>query len=62
MMMLKMPQTKTIDILLLLGYNVIMKINKCLRCNYEWEQRITNEPRQCPRCKSPSWNKPKVRI
>jgi predicted Zn-ribbon and HTH transcriptional regulator len=35
---------------------------KCKRCGYEWEPRIDQEPRQCPHCKSPSWNKERVRV
>ena len=31
---------------------------KCLRCGHTWQNRTIN-PRQCPKCKSPSWNKPK---
>jgi DNA-directed RNA polymerase subunit RPC12/RpoP len=35
-------------------------INKeCLRCNYTWESRIKEEPKQCPHCHSPYWNKPR---
>ena len=31
---------------------------KCKRCGYDWESRINPEQvRQCPRCKSPVWNK-----
>lgn len=32
----------------------------CERCNHEWIPRdIDNEPRVCPRCKSPYWNRPR---
>lgn len=31
---------------------------KCKRCNHEWIPR-TPEPKYCPYCKSPSWNKDK---
>ena len=30
----------------------------CLRCGYTWHNR-TEEPKQCPRCKSMYWNKPR---
>ena len=31
---------------------------RCLRCTHEWVRRpLTDErPRQCPRCKSASWD------
>jgi len=28
----------------------------CLKCSYVWDSRI-EEPRVCPRCKSPHWRK-----
>jgi predicted Zn-ribbon and HTH transcriptional regulator len=32
----------------------------CERCEYEWVPRIIeDEPRICPKCKSPYWNKPR---
>lgn len=31
---------------------------KCKRCDYSWVAR-TAEPRSCPKCKSPYWNKPR---
>ena len=35
--------------------NMSMK-RRCLRCSYEWKQRGSDTPRQCPYCKSPKWN------
>ena len=32
---------------------------RCERCNHEWAPRGQVEPRVCPRCKSPYWNRPK---
>jgi predicted Zn-ribbon and HTH transcriptional regulator len=33
---------------------------RCERCTHEWIPRDTvNEPRVCPKCKSPYWNKPR---
>jgi hypothetical protein len=31
---------------------------KCLRCGHEWISHLDN-PKCCPGCKSPYWNKPK---
>lgn len=31
-----------------------------MRCTGEWQERIP-DPRYCPLCKSPSWNKPRER-
>jgi predicted Zn-ribbon and HTH transcriptional regulator len=31
---------------------------KCLRCGNTWRKRTEN-PKQCPNCKSTYWNKPK---
>ena len=31
---------------------------KCLRCGHAWIQR-KEKPKQCPKCKSPYWNKPR---
>jgi DNA-directed RNA polymerase subunit RPC12/RpoP len=33
---------------------------RCERCNHEWVPRDKDqEPRVCPRCKSPYWNRPR---
>ena len=33
---------------------------RCERCEHEWIPRdIENEPRVCPKCKSPYWNRPR---
>jgi predicted Zn-ribbon and HTH transcriptional regulator len=32
---------------------------KCLRCGHEWVPNRPVEPKVCPKCKSPYWNKPK---
>jgi hypothetical protein len=36
----------------------------CERCEHEWIPRSENgeEPRVCPRCKSPYWNKPRKNV
>jgi DNA-directed RNA polymerase subunit RPC12/RpoP len=31
---------------------------KCLRCGHEWTRRnFKRDPKVCPSCKSPYWNK-----
>jgi hypothetical protein len=33
---------------------------RCERCSYEWVPRdFHNEPKTCPKCKSPYWNRPR---
>lgn len=35
---------------------------KCERCEHKWVPRsYDNEPRVCPKCKSPYWNLPRKR-
>ncbi len=36
---------------------------QCERCGHEWIPRgdLAEEPRVCPKCKSPYWNQPRVR-
>ena len=35
---------------------------RCERCAYEWiPKNFVNEPRVCPKCKSPYWDRPKKR-
>lgn len=36
------------------------KKKKCLRCDSSWVSRV-KKPVQCPRCKSPFWNKKRKR-
>jgi hypothetical protein len=34
---------------------------RCERCRHEWVPiRSSQEPRVCPKCKSPYWNRPKA--
>ena len=33
----------------------------CLRCGHEWIPNRPVEPKVCPKCNSPYWNKPKVK-
>jgi len=33
----------------------------CSRCGHEWYPRSPRVPRVCARCKSPYWNRPRVR-
>src|SRR5690606_11438753 len=30
---------------------------RCLRCGHEWSQRTGTQPKTCPRCRSPYWNR-----
>jgi len=33
---------------------------KCERCSHEWiPNNIKDEPKVCPKCKSPYWNTPR---
>ena len=32
---------------------------KCERCEHVWVPREKEEPRVCPKCKSPYWNVPR---
>jgi DNA-directed RNA polymerase subunit RPC12/RpoP len=32
---------------------------RCERCEHEWVPKAQTEPRVCPRCKSPYWNRPR---
>jgi hypothetical protein len=38
-----------------------IKQRKCKRCNYTWVPRKKQKPVQCPECKSPYWNKKRVK-
>lgn len=37
-----------------------MESKKCLRCYHEWVS-IVEDPKKCPKCQNPFWNKPRVR-
>ncbi len=32
---------------------------RCERCGHEWVKRGEDDPRVCPKCKSPYWDIPK---
>jgi predicted Zn-ribbon and HTH transcriptional regulator len=36
-------------------------VKKCNRCGYEWFSKL-DEPKRCTKCKSPYWNKPRIRL
>lgn len=40
---------------------VILCYAKCERCGHEWKRRSADLPKVCPKCKSPYWNKERVR-
>jgi amino acid transporter len=41
---------------------VIIKILSCFRCVHEWASKLKiGEPKNCPKCKSPYWNRPRTR-
>jgi len=42
---------------------VKIKGYKCERCGHEWSPRKKESPIPvvCPKCKSPYWNKPRIR-
>lgn len=45
------------------GANVNLIGNKCYRCEHEWLPYDKDVlPRVCPKCKSPYWDRPKVRF
>ena len=31
----------------------------CLRCGHDWYPRSPEAPKQCPKCRSPYWNRPR---
>ncbi len=37
---------------------IMINMNKCNKCGYEWVARTEN-PRECPECKSRDWDKNK---
>ena len=38
-----------------------IRILNCNRCKHEWATRNKKDPKYCPKCKSPYWNKPRIR-
>lgn len=42
------------------GANVLIVGNKCYRCSHEWKpDNAKEQPRVCPKCKSPYWDRPR---
>jgi len=45
--------------------NIVKKGWKCLRCDHEWIQKegfnAEEKPMTCPKCRSPYWNKEKLK-
>lgn len=33
---------------------------RCKRCGHEWVPKGKDEPKVCPNCKSPYWNKERI--
>ena len=49
--------------LIQLGKRIQLDQLECLRCGYKWFPRVSHdgrvdEPKTCPKCRSPYWNKP----
>jgi rubrerythrin len=36
-----------------------LRILSCTRCGHEWPTRKDSDPKVCPNCKNPNWNKEK---
>ena len=34
----------------------------CFRCYHTWKKRKVENPKTCPKCNSPYWNKPRQKI
>ena len=46
----------------MIDVNLTRKGFKCGRCGFEWIPRKEGKaPKQCPKCRSAYWNKPRVR-
>ena len=43
----------------LIGSNVLDPALTCLRCGHNWLQRFDRLPKNCPRCNSPYWDRPR---
>jgi len=39
----------------------MLKIWNCKRCLHEWANRLDKKPVICPHCKSPYWDRERVR-
>ena len=45
------------------GAKVLILGNVCFRCGHKWlPYNIEEQQKVCPKCKSPYWDKPKVRF
>ena len=45
------------------GANIQLTGHKCYRCRHEWLPHHKNIlPKVCPKCKTPYWDKPKIRF
>ena len=45
------------------GVGVAIAGNRCSRCSYEWvPHNFDDVPETCPKCRSPYWNKAKIRF
>lgn len=40
---------------------VTIKAYKCERCGHVWAPRTERRPTICPKCKSPYWDKPRIK-
>lgn len=43
------------------GENILIRGHRCYRCGHKWLPRENELPAVCPKCKSPYWNRPKVK-
>ena len=38
---------------------IMLRGYKCERCTHQWYPRNKSNPKVCPKCKSPYWDRPK---
>lgn len=40
---------------------IVVEGYRCERCSHEWAPRNEEQPRVCPKCHSPYWDKERIR-
>ncbi len=44
------------------GANILIVGHRCYRCSHEWVSSDKNNiPKVCPSCKSPYWDRPRIK-
>ena len=61
---LKFDEKKLLELMVKTGLRLSdleLTVLECNRCKHKWHPKTNKKPKVCPECKSPYWDKPRIK-